>query len=144
MKKKKKIAGDIIILYVPTKNHNHMMCGSLDTEWDRQDQNFETVKKTPWDIILLHICTINEDHKIYGSWNIRHNIQNFCHFGSFLPFHPSDNTEKQNFEKLKKTPQNIIILHLCTTNDNHMINHSWDMEHNWQNFWQLFALLPPP
>ena len=35
-KKWKKIAGDIIILDMCTKNHNHMMYGYWDTEWDRQ------------------------------------------------------------------------------------------------------------
>ena len=35
--KMKKIAGDIIILLVRTKNQNHMMHGSWDTEWDRQN-----------------------------------------------------------------------------------------------------------
>ena len=30
----KKIARDIIILYMCTKNHNHMMYGSWDTEWN--------------------------------------------------------------------------------------------------------------
>ena len=34
---KKKIAGDIIILHMFTKNHNYMMSGSWDTEWDKQD-----------------------------------------------------------------------------------------------------------
>ena len=33
---KKKIAGDIIILHMCTKNHNYMRYGSWDTEWDRQ------------------------------------------------------------------------------------------------------------
>ena len=32
----KKFAGDIIILHMCTKNHNYMMYGSWDTEWDRQ------------------------------------------------------------------------------------------------------------
>ena len=39
----------------------------------------------------------------------------------FLPFHPHDNLENQNFEKLKKTPRDIIILHMYTINDNHMM-----------------------
>ena len=32
--KMKKIAGDIIILQMRTKNHNHMRYGSSDTEWE--------------------------------------------------------------------------------------------------------------
>ena len=65
----------------------------------------------------------------------------FCHFGHFLPFYLCNNPENQNFEKMKKTPSDIIILHLCTTNDNHMMYDSWDMECKRQffvilNYWK--------
>ena len=47
----------------------------------------------------------------------------FCHFGLFfdlLP--PPKDPENQNFEKAKKKkPGYIIILHLCTVNDNYMM-----------------------
>ena len=33
--KNQKIAGDIIILHMCTKNHNHMRYSSWDTKWDR-------------------------------------------------------------------------------------------------------------
>ena len=39
----------------------------------------------------------------------------------FLPFYPPNNPKNQNFEKMKKTPGDIIILHKCTINDNHMM-----------------------
>ena len=45
----------------------------------------------------------------------------FYHFGPFLPFDPPNNPKNQNFEKMRKTPGDIIILHLCTTNDHHMM-----------------------
>ena len=32
---KKKIVGDIIILHMRTKNHNHMRCSSWDTQWNK-------------------------------------------------------------------------------------------------------------
>ena len=44
-----------------------------------------------------------------------------CHFGPILPFDPPNNPKNQNFEKIKKGPGDIIILHLSTTNDNHMM-----------------------
>ena len=44
----------------------------------------------------------------------------FCHFGPFFALQPLDNLENQNF-KIEKTPGDIIILHICTTNDNRMI-----------------------
>ena len=40
-------------------------------------------------------------------------------------------------------PGNIIILHLCTSNDSHMMCGSWDMECDRQNFfsfWTTFSL----
>ena len=46
-------------------------------------------------------------------------------------------------KKKKKTPGDIIILHMCTINDNHMMNGSLDMECNEHNFlWFLTVFLP--
>ena len=53
----------------------------------------------------------------YGAWQ----TEVFVILDSFLPFYPSNNLKNQNFEKMKKTPRDIIILHMCTINDNHMI-----------------------
>ena len=44
----------------------------------------------------------------------------FCHFGPFCPFNPTDDHKNQNFEKMIATSGDIIILHMCTINDNHM------------------------
>ena len=38
----------------------------------------------------------------------------------FLPFDPPNNLKNQSFEKMKKATEVIIILHLHTTNDDHM------------------------
>ena len=49
--------------------------------------------------------------------------------------------KNQNFEKMKKTPRDIIILHLCTTNNNHMRYGSWYMKldrPNFLSFWVIF------
>ena len=76
------------------------------------------------------------------------NRQKFLSFGtSFYPFSPPNNQENQNFEKMKKTTRDITILHLYTTNDDHMLYGSQDMEHNrhiFLSFWTSFCLLPPP
>ena len=34
--------------------------------------------------------------------------------------HPN-NPKNQNFEKMKKTPEDVIILHQCTKNYDHMV-----------------------
>ena len=67
----------------------------------------------------------------------------FVILGLFLPIYPTNNLRKQKFEKRKKKPGDIIILHLRTANDNHMIYGSWDMERNRQNFFSLWTTFCP-
>ena len=45
----------------------------------------------------------------------------FCHFGPFFALLPPNNPKNQNFEKNEKTTGDIIILHMCTINDDHMM-----------------------
>ena len=40
----------------------------------------------------------------------------FCHYGLFFALLPPIDPENQNFEKMKKIPGDIIILHVCTKN----------------------------
>ena len=47
----------------------------------------------------------------------------------FLPFYPLNEPENQDFEKMKKAPGDIIILHMCAINDinyNNMMYGSWE------------------
>ena len=57
----------------------------------------------------------------------------FVILGHFLPSQPLT-TRKIKILKLKKTLGDIIILHIYTINNNHMIYSSWDMEHDRHNF----------
>ena len=98
------------------------------------------------DIIILHMSNINDNHMMYGSWDIEHDRQDFVILDHFLPFYPPNNPKNQNFEKVKKTPGDMIILQKCNINDNHMMYGSWDMKHNRQNFlsfWSIFCPLTP-
>ena len=66
----------------------------------------------------------------------------------FLPFPTptKKNLKNQNFEKMRKTSGDIIILQMSIINDNHMIYGSWDMEGDGQNFCHFglfFEILPP-
>ena len=91
--------------------------------------------------------------KSYDVWFLRYGAQQtnfFLILDHFLPFYtisPANNTENQNLEKMKITPGDIIILHKCNINYNHMIYGSWDMKCTRQNFCchlgPFFALLPP-
>ena len=73
-------------------------------------------------------------------WSVTNRI--FCHFGQFFALLPPNNPKNQNFEKLKNTSGDIIILHMCTIKDNHMMYGSWDMEHDRQSFVILDNLFP--
>ena len=98
---------------------------------DPENKNFEKkIWKKCLEILSFYtyICTLNEDHMIYGSWNIRRGRQKFLSFWAiFCPFSPLT-TQKIKILKLKKTPGDIIILHICTINDNHMMHGSWEVQ----------------
>ena len=51
-------------------------------------------------------------------WSLTDNILLF--WTAFYTFAPN-NPKNLNFEKMKKTPGDIIILHRCSINDNHMM-----------------------
>ena len=88
-----------------------------------KSQNFEKLKKTPRDIIILHQCTKKYDHMLYYSLDMACNRFN-CYFLFWAIFYPftslSNSSKNQNLEKLRKTPGDIIILHMCTKNYDQM------------------------
>ena len=59
---------------------------------------------------------------------MEHDGQNCVILDCFLPFYHPNNPKNQNFEKIEKTPGDIIILQMCTRNDNNTMYGSWDME----------------
>ena len=109
-----------------------------------KNQNFENMKKTQTDAILC-MYTINDNHMMYhscGAWQ----AEFFVILAYFLHFYPHNNPKNQNFEIMKKPPGDIITLHMCTINDNHMMYGSWDMECDGQNFlsfWTVFCPFTP-
>ena len=159
--KMKKIAGDTIILQKCIKNRNHeigfLRYGTQQTEFfvilnhflpfyppnNPENQNFEKMKKMSRYIIILNMCTINENHMMYSSWDMEHNRQNFFSFWTvFCPFTPLTQPRKPKFWKDEKKPVDIIILHKCSKNDNHMRYGSWDMKHDTEFFVILGHFLP--
>ena len=74
----KKTPGYIILLHMCTINQDHMMYGSWDMKFNRQNFLYtlknENIKneKTPGDIIILHKCTKNHDHLLYTVPEIWH------------------------------------------------------------------------
>ena len=87
---------------------------------------------------------------IYDVWFLRYSVRQtkfFCYFGLLFALLAPNNSDNQNFEKIKKKPGDIIILHMCTINEIYMIYSSWHMERNKQSFfyhfWTFFALSTP-
>ena len=147
--KMKKFAVDIIIVHMCTKNHNNMVYGSWDIEWDKQNflsiwtvfcpftkrSKFWKNKTKPWR--YYHFTQEYHKWQSYDVWFLRHWVRQtelFVILDNFLPFYLLNNPKNQNFEKMKKTPGDIIILNECTLNDNHMMYGSWDMKCDRQNF----------
>ena len=68
--------------------------------------------------------------------------------GYFLPY-THNSRKNENFKKNEKTPGDIIILHKCNKNHDHMLYCSRDMAHDtcncyfsfWAIFWPLFKKL---
>ena len=100
-----------------TINQDHMMYGSSDIKCKGQSflsfwaifclltllltQKSKILKKRkPGDIITVLLLTTNDNHILHGPF--------------LPPSLPPNNPENQNFEKMKKTPGDIIILHKCT------------------------------
>ena len=67
--------------------------------------------------------------------------------GHFLPFYPPKSPKNQSFEKIKKPPGDIIILHMYNKNYDQMMYASWDMVCDRCNcyfsFWAIFCPFTP-
>ena len=61
----------------------------------------------------------------------------------FLHFYPRKDQKNKIFEKILKNPGDIIILHICTTTDNHIMYGSWYIKCNRQNFLLLWTVFCP-
>ena len=99
------------------------------------------MKKIPRDILIWHMWTINHNHTMHGSWDMKCVVNRILSFWTvFLPFYPF-NPKNQNFEKMKKKPGGIIILHISNINENNMVYGSWDIEHDRRNFLSFWIIL---
>ena len=77
----------------------------------------------------------------YSSWDMEWDSQNFVILGHFLTFYPPNNQENQNLSKMKKASWDVITLHMCTKNQNHMMYASQVMEYNRHNFLSFWVTL---
>ena len=71
----------------------------------------------------------------------------FCHFGQLFALLPPLATQKiKILKKMEKLPGDIIILHRCNINDNHIMYGSWDTKRIRQTFlpfWTIFCTFTP-
>ena len=112
-----------------------------------KNQNIEKKnEKKSRDIIILQMCTIHENQMMHGSWDMECDKQNFLSFWTIFSLLPPNNPQNQNFEKMKKMLRDIIILHKCTINNNHIMHGSSDMKWDRQSylsFWTIFCPFTP-
>ena len=112
-------------------------------QWSKKSKfKKKKMKKIPGDIIFLYIHVYHKwrsYHMIYGSWNIRCDRQKFSSFWAiFCPFSPLT-TWKIKILTLKKTPEDIIILHISTI---WFLRYQAQQKEFFCHFGPFFALLP--
>ena len=119
--------------------------------WSTTDRIFchfeKKMKKNPGDIIISHLCNTNDNHMMYSFWDMEEDRHNFLSFWtSFCHFTPLTTQEIQKIRIMKKWKKHLEIS-FYNINENHMINGSWDMKHDRQNFlsfWASFCPFTPP
>ena len=162
----KKILGGIIILQNCTKNHDHILHCSWDTKHDRcyfyfsfwpifiyllfyppndpKNQNFLKIKKRHLE--TSSFTYVYQKSQSYDVRFLRYRVRQpvfFVFLGHFLIFNPPNDPVNQSFKKMKKIPRDIIILHMCTINGNHVMYGSWDIEPDRQKFLSVWIVFCP-
>ena len=82
--------------------------------------------------------------KSYDIWFLRYQTLQtkvFVILDHFLSFYHPNNQKNQNFEKMKKASEDIIILHKRTKNHDHMLHCSWDTMCDRCNSYFLFSAI---
>ena len=131
----KKTFGDVIILNLCNKKHDHKMYAYSDMECSHRHNflSFQTIFcsfapllipkiniwkksiKTPRDIILLHMCTMNQNQMYpwYDLWFLRYEVQQTIFLvilGNCLPFYPPNSPKNDNIKNEKKS---AILFQRC-------------------------------
>ena len=159
-KKMKKMPGDIIIVLHKHVYHKWRSYNMWFLKYEVQQTEFFVIlgnflpfyllttkfwknEKTLGDIIILRMCTIYDNHMMYGFWDMERDGQYFLSFWTvFCSFIPLTTRKIKLLKKWKKKPDDVIILHECSKNHDHMLHYSWDTMHDRCNsyflFWTIF------
>ena len=136
--KLKKRLGDIIISHMCTINDNQMIMVPkilrvtdffiLDhflPFYPLTTQNIKLLEKLKkhLEILSFYIHVPKIRTICYTVPEIQHmtDVITF-YFELFLPFYPPKNQKNENLKNMKKIPGDIIILHKCTKNQDHMLH----------------------
>ena len=87
-----------------------------------------------------------QSYDVWFLWYQAWQTEFFVILGRFLPFYPLTIQKIKILKKWKKMPEDIILLHMCSINDNHMMYGSWVIDHNQHNFlsfWTIFCAFIP-
>ena len=155
--------GDIILLHMGTINEDYMMDDSWNIKHDRQNvllfcaifclftspwrsgkPKFWKIEKKIWS--YYHFTHVHYKWQSYGVWYLKYGARRTKYFvilGHFWLFCPTNNAQNHIFEKMKKVPADIIILQMCTINDNYMMYGSWDMERDRRDILSFWSVICP-
>ena len=113
-----------------------------------KNQNFEKMKKDT--SRYYHFTQVYRKWQWYDVWFLRYGAwrtECFVILDRFLHSYSPKQPKKSKFWKMIKMPGDIIILQMCTINDNYMMYGSWDMKHVMDrifcHFGLSFSLSPP-
>ena len=86
----------------------------------------------------------NHDQIIYFSWDMAHDGCNcYISFWAVFALLPSLTAQKIKVSENKKVSGDIIILHNCTKNHDHMLYCSWHMTRDRCNYFSSWAIFCP-
>ena len=144
----KKKNADVIILHMCTKSYNHMKYSSWDTELDRifsvilgyflsfyPPTPYQPRKPKFWknetSIWRCHpFKLVQQKIRSYDVYLLRHAVRHIKFFVIQIIFCSFTllRTSKLTFGKMEKTPGDIILLHMCTINQDHMMYRCWNIK----------------
>ena len=91
------------------------------------------------------MCATNHNHMMYDSWDVECCRHHLSFSAISCPLTLLLTPKLKIWKNVKKTPGDIIVLHMCIANDNHDVC-SWDMEQdrrNFLSFWTIFYPFTP-
>ena len=89
--------------------------------------------------------TANDNHMMYDSRDIQYGARQtefFFTLDYFLPFYHTIDPKIKIRKKIKKSPGDIILLHMCSYED-HIICSFWNIRHDRQGFLSFWAIFSP-